>query len=69
MSNRLLNKTDPKGYRHFEQLLAPCDITLNGLNSWDVKVKDERLFRRVLRDGTLGLGEACLLYTSPSPRD
>ena len=58
MSNRLLNKTDPKGYRHFEQLLAPCDITLNGLNSWDVKVKDERLFRRVLRDGTLGLGEA-----------
>ena len=58
MSNRLLNKTDPKGYRHFEQLLAPGDITLNGSNSWDVKVKDERLFRRVLRDGTLGLGEA-----------
>ena len=58
MSNRLLNKPDPKGYRHFEQLLAPCDITLNGSNSWDDKVKDERLFRRVLRDGTLGLGEA-----------
>lgn len=58
MSNQLINKTDPKGFRHFEQLLASVDVTLNGSNSWDIKVKDERLFRRVLRDGTLGLGEA-----------
>ena len=58
MSNQLINKTDPNGFRHFEQLLAPVNITLNGSNSWDIKVRDERLFRRVLRDGTLGLGEA-----------
>ena len=58
MSNQLINKTDPKGLRHFEQLLAPANITPNGSNSWDIKVKDERLFRRILRDGTLGLGEA-----------
>ena len=58
MSNQLINNTDPNGFRHFEQLLAPVNITLNGSNSWDIKVRDERLFRRVLRDGTLGLGEA-----------
>ena len=58
MPNQLSHKADPKGFRYFEQLLASVDVTLNGSNSWDIKVKDERLFRRVLRDGTLGLGEA-----------
>ena len=58
MPNQLPHKADSKGFQYFEQLLASVDVTLNGSNSWDIKVKDERLFRRVLRDGTLGLGEA-----------
>ena len=58
MLPQLTHKTDPKGFSYFEQLLAPANITLNGANSSDIKVSNERLFRRVLRDGTLGLGEA-----------
>ena len=50
--------SDPKGYKHFEDLLAPAGIVLNGPNEWDPQVNDQRLFRRVSRDGTLGLGEA-----------
>ena len=44
--------------RHFEQIIAPADIRLNGARPWDVRVNDERLFQRVLAQGTLGLGEA-----------
>ena len=44
--------------RHFEKLVAPADIRLDGDRPWDVTVHDERLFQRVLAHGTLGLGEA-----------
>ena len=44
--------------RHFEKLVAPADIRLDGARPWDVTVHDERLFQRVLAHGTLGLGEA-----------
>ncbi|MFW5785835.1 MAG: cyclopropane fatty acyl phospholipid synthase [bacterium] len=43
---------------HIEELLAPADVRLNGDRPWDIRVHDERLFRRVLAQGTLGLGEA-----------
>ena len=44
--------------RHFERLIEPADIRLDGDRPWDVRVHDERLFQRVLTNGTLGLGEA-----------
>lgn len=40
------------------QLLAPAGITINGSNPWDMQVHDERLYGRVLRGGSLALGEA-----------
>jgi cyclopropane-fatty-acyl-phospholipid synthase len=44
--------------RHFEQIVQPADIRIDGDRPWDVRVHDERLYQRVLAHGTLGLGEA-----------
>ena len=41
-----------------EELLKKADVTIGGNRPWDIAVHDERLFNRILRYGTLGLGEA-----------
>jgi cyclopropane-fatty-acyl-phospholipid synthase len=41
-----------------QHLLEKADIRLDGLRAWDVTVRDERLYGRVLRDGSVGLGES-----------
>jgi cyclopropane-fatty-acyl-phospholipid synthase len=41
-----------------EQLLHRADIRINGSRPWDLQVHDERFFSRVLREGSLGLGES-----------
>jgi len=50
-----------KGERARELLLnilSDTGITLNGSNPWDIKVTDDRFYQRVLRHGSLGLGES-----------
>lgn len=42
----------------FRDLLAKGGITVNGSEPWDIHVRDERAYTRVLRDGSLGFGEA-----------
>lgn len=44
--------------RIVERLLGDSDIRIDGDRPWDVRVHDDRLYARVLRSGTLGLGEA-----------
>ncbi len=39
-------------------VLASAGITIGGDAPWDVQIHDDRLYTRVLRDGTLGVGEA-----------
>jgi cyclopropane-fatty-acyl-phospholipid synthase len=39
-------------------LLARAGIEINGSNPWDIQVHDERLYGRVLRQGSLGMGES-----------
>ena len=60
-ANRILSvsphKTGPYE-RALAELLAPADVRLDGSRPWDVHVRDERLFHRVLGHGTLGAGEA-----------
>jgi cyclopropane-fatty-acyl-phospholipid synthase len=41
-----------------QAILAKAGIAINGPNPWDIQVHDERLYGRVLRQGSLGLGEA-----------
>lgn len=38
--------------------LEKAGVTLNGADPWDPQVHDDRLWARLLRDGTLGLGES-----------
>jgi cyclopropane-fatty-acyl-phospholipid synthase len=39
-------------------MLSLVGVTINGSNAWDIQVRDERFFARVLRDKNLGLGES-----------
>jgi cyclopropane-fatty-acyl-phospholipid synthase len=41
-----------------QQLLLQTGIKLNGSNSCDIKVNNDRLYKRVLTKGSLGFGEA-----------
>lgn len=42
----------------FRDLFAKADVTLNGNRSWDLQVVDPRSYDRMIRDGTIGFGEA-----------
>lgn len=41
-----------------QEILAPAGIMLDGDRPWDLQVRDERFYHRVLREGSLGLGES-----------
>ncbi len=58
-TSKLLSSFEAKRARDIcTELLAAGGITVDGPEPWDVKVHDDRLWARVLRDGTLGAGEA-----------
>ena len=40
------------------ELLEQAGIQVNGSNPWDIQVHNGRLYRRVLADSSLGLGES-----------
>lgn len=41
-------------------MLAEADIRVGGDRPWDIRIHNEGLYKRVLREGTLGAGEAYL---------
>jgi cyclopropane-fatty-acyl-phospholipid synthase len=47
-----------KGRAIVERALETAGIAIDGPNAWDPRVLDDRFFDRVLREGTLGLGES-----------
>jgi len=49
---------DNQGKEVVVRLLSSAGIELNGSNPYDIQVKNENLFKRILRDGILGFGEA-----------
>ena len=56
---KLLSSFAPRRARDLAvELLARAGITVGGDRPWDLQVHDERLWSRVLRDGTLGVGES-----------
>ncbi len=45
--------------RHrLQEILAHADIKVNGDRPWDIQVLDDRFYRRLLTEGSLGLGES-----------
>jgi cyclopropane-fatty-acyl-phospholipid synthase len=49
-----VNKFD----KQIEQVLATSGIKINGPQVWDIRVNDERFYKRVMSTGSLGLGES-----------
>jgi cyclopropane-fatty-acyl-phospholipid synthase len=44
--------------RHVERLLALADVEIDGNRPWDIRVHEDALYARILRQGALGLGES-----------
>lgn len=58
-TSKLFSSFEPKRARNAcIELLASAGIAVDGPEPWDVTIHDERVWSRVLRDGTLGAGEA-----------
>src|SRR5574341_451377 len=41
-----------------EKILSAAGISINGNRPYDIQVENENFYRRLLRDGSLGLGES-----------
>jgi cyclopropane-fatty-acyl-phospholipid synthase len=41
-----------------EQLLSETGVQVNGPNPWDIRVRNELFYSRLLKDGSVGLGES-----------
>lgn len=53
-----LSFQDNACYRIVHELLAEADIEINGSRPFDIRVNNPDFFKRVLQDGSLGLGES-----------
>jgi len=47
--------------RIITQILADVDITVNGSRPWDIQVHNEKMYARILGQGTLGAGESYIV--------
>lgn len=45
-------------YQKIEQFLSTAGITINGNHRWDIKINNEKVFKRILTYGSLGVGES-----------
>lgn len=54
--NSILSGNRLKDY--MQQRLAAADVQINGNRPWDIQVHNEKLYRRVVLQGSLGLGES-----------
>ncbi|WP_067703578.1 MULTISPECIES: cyclopropane fatty acyl phospholipid synthase [unclassified Erwinia] len=45
-------------YRIVQEMLRSADIDVNGTRPWDIQVTNPAFFKRVLQEGSLGLGES-----------
>src|SRR3989338_7248942 len=53
-----INHMPSKTQSQIQTLLDGSGITLNGTNPWDIQVKNEAFYNRVLTQGSLGFGES-----------
>ena len=50
--------SDPSLRNRIESILHHADVIINGSRPWDIQVKNNRLYRRIMAQGSLGFGEA-----------
>ncbi|RMH76785.1 MAG: cyclopropane fatty acyl phospholipid synthase [Cyanobacteria bacterium J007] len=53
---------------YIQSVLDRADIKINGDRPWDLHIYDERFYTRVIRDGSLGLGESYMDAWWDSPQ-
>ncbi|MFW5973141.1 MAG: cyclopropane fatty acyl phospholipid synthase [Bacteroidota bacterium] len=60
MNGTTLTRTKSTSRRRdiVESIFQEADITIDGQRPWDIQIRDDRFYRRVLADGALGLGES-----------
>jgi cyclopropane-fatty-acyl-phospholipid synthase len=51
-------RTEDTSGAWFAQLLAAADIHLNGSRPWDIQINNPLTLGRIMRDGSLGMGES-----------
>jgi len=56
--NKIIDNTQNRFRTRFERFLEGTDITLTGNDPWDMRVYNSNLYKRLLLQGYLGLGEA-----------
>jgi len=47
--------------KRINALLANTDVKINGTRDWDIQVHDDRFYRRIIAQGSLGLGESYMV--------
>src|SRR5439155_10310051 len=58
-ASALLSQFDTKrAHELVREGFAEAGIDVGGSQPWDIEVKDDRFYQRLLRDGTLGFGES-----------
>lgn len=55
--DELAQKKD-RWYRIVEEMLAEAGVAINGPRTWDIRVHNPALFKRILQEGSLGFGES-----------
>jgi cyclopropane-fatty-acyl-phospholipid synthase len=61
VGSRVLRHVRPSGGNPpavLVELLDSCDIRFNGGRAWDIQVKDDAIYQRILTSGSLGFGES-----------
>ncbi|EGT5657791.1 cyclopropane fatty acyl phospholipid synthase [Citrobacter braakii] len=53
-----VNETNDNWTRMGKELLSQADIRINGSRAWDIQLHHAGFFKRVLQQGSLGLGES-----------
>ncbi|HCB1683671.1 cyclopropane-fatty-acyl-phospholipid synthase [Citrobacter braakii] len=54
----IVNETNDNWTRMGKELLSQADIRINGSRAWDIQLHHAGFFKRVLQQGSLGLGES-----------
>jgi len=53
-----MNVFNPNLKNYIQGILAKADVQTNGERPWDIQVHNEKFYQRIMKHGSLGLGEA-----------
>jgi len=58
LARKLTSTLDRNADDVIREALARAGVTVGGDAPWDIQVRDSRVFQRIMRDGTIGIGES-----------